>query len=55
MIAIKSKYHASCLCKFYSKDSHHRKQNQSQHENSISYNIVFSETINFIKEDNEGI
>ena len=42
MHAIEAKYHAKCLCNFYSKLTI-EKQNKDYYENSITYSIVLSE------------
>ena len=49
MHAIEAKYHANCLCNFYSKLRTIEKQNKDYYENSIAYNIALSEVVNFIK------
>ena len=49
MHAIEAKYHANCLCKFYSKLRTIEKQNKDYYENSLKYSIALSEVVNFIK------
>ena len=49
MHIIEAKYHANCLCNFYSKLRTIEKQNKDYNENSIAYSIVLSELVNFIK------
>ena len=46
---IEVKYHANCLCNFYRKLKTIEKQNKDYYENSITYSIVLSEVVNFIK------
>ena len=49
MHAIEAKYHANCLCNFYSKLRTIEKQNKDYYENSITFSIVLSKVVNFIK------
>ena len=49
MHAIEPKYHTNCLCSFDSKLRTTEKQNQDYYENSITYSIVLSEVVSFIK------
>ena len=49
MNAIEAKYRANCLCNFYSKLRIIEKQNKDYYENSLTFSIVLSEAVNFIK------
>ena len=49
MHADEAKYHANCLCNFYSKLRTIEKQGKDYYKNFIKYNIVLSEVVNFIK------
>ena len=44
-----AKYHANCLCNFYSELKTIEKQNKDYYENCITYSIVWSEVVNPIK------
>ena len=47
--APEAKYHTNYLCNFYSKIRTIKKQNKKYYENCITYSIVLSEVVNFVK------
>lgn len=48
MHATESKFHANCLCNFYSKLRTIEKQDKYYYENSITNSILLPEVVNFI-------
>ena len=49
MLAIEAKYHPSCLCKLYSRAAYLQKSGSNIKEHAVTYEIVLSETIDFIR------
>ena len=47
--AIEARYHPDCLCKYYSRASQLENQSQETYQNSVTYDIVMTEVINFMK------
>ena len=53
MHAIEARYHPGCLCKYCSRALQLEKQYQETYQNSVTYDIVMTEVINFMKKSNK--